>query len=163
MLLKEYPKLNFIITGDALYAADPMIKICNEYKWKYIFNLKKDRLKQIFNDFEDDLAYENETTEKNYFLSTKIKYKMHKLNAVRYQKYQKEKLVTFNYTTNLKANNHNIKDIVKMGRSRWKIENEGFNEQKNGTFCISHLCSRNETALKIHYYLIQIAHIIRQL
>ena len=35
---KEYPKLNFIITGDALYATDPMIKICNEYKWKYIFN-----------------------------------------------------------------------------------------------------------------------------
>ena len=124
--------------------------------------IKKDRLKQIFNDFEDDLAYENETTEKNYFLSTKIKYKTHKLNAVRYQEYQKEKLVTFNYITNLKTNNHNIKNIIKMGRSRWKIENEGFNEQKNGTFCISHLCSRNETALKIHYYLIQIAHIIRQ-
>ena len=34
---------------------------------------------------------------------------------------------------------------------------------KNGTFCISHLCSRNDNALKIHYYLIQIAHIIRQL
>ena len=50
-----------------------------------------------------------------------------------------------------------------MGRRRWKIENEGFNEQKNGTFCISHLCSRNENALKIHYYFIQIAHIIRQL
>ena len=125
--------------------------------------IKKDRLKQIFNDFEDDLAYENETTEKNYFLSTKIKYKTHKLNAVRYQEYQKEKLVTFNYITNLKTNNHTIKNIIKMGRSRWKIENEGFNEQKNGTFCISHLCSRNETALKIHYYLIQIAHIIRQL
>lgn len=125
--------------------------------------IKKDRLKQIFNDFEDDLAYENETTEKNYFSSTKIKYKTHKLNAVRYQEYQKEKLVTFNYITNLKTNNHNIKNIIKMGRSRWKIENEGFNEQKNGTFCISHLCSRNETALKIHYYLIQIAHIIRQL
>ena len=50
-----------------------------------------------------------------------------------------------------------------MGRKRWKNENEGFNEQKNGTFCISHLSSRNENAIKIHYYLIQIAHIIRQL
>ena len=160
---KEYSNLKFIITGDALYATNPMIQICNEYKWKYIFNLKKDRLKQLFNDFEDDLAYENETTEKNYFLSTKINYRTHKLNAIRYQETQKEKLVTFNYITNLKTNNHNIKKIVKMGRSRWKIENEGFNEQKNGTFCIKHLCSKNENALKIHYYLIQIAHIIRQL
>ena len=60
-------------------------------------------------------------------------------------------------------NNHNIEKIVKLGRKRWKIENEGFNVQKNGIFHISHLCSRNENAIKIHYYLIQIAHIIRQL
>ena len=57
----------------------------------------------------------------------------------------------------------NIEEIVKLGRARWKIENEGFREQKNGTFKISHLCSRNENAIKIHYYLIQIDHIIRQL
>lgn len=50
-----------------------------------------------------------------------------------------------------------------MGRRRWKIENEGFNEQKNGTFNISHLCSRFDNALKIHYLFIQIAHTIRQL
>ena len=50
-----------------------------------------------------------------------------------------------------------------MGRHRWKIENEGFNEQKNGTFNISHLCSRFDNALKIHYLFIQIAHTIRQL
>ena len=50
-----------------------------------------------------------------------------------------------------------------MGRRRWKIENEGFNEQKNGTYNISHLCSRNDNALKIHYIFIQLAHIIRQL
>ena len=76
---------------------------------------------------------------------------------------QKKKLVTFNYISDLKVNNNNIEFVVAMGRRRWKIENEGFNEQKNGTFRISHLCSRNENALRIHYYFIQIAHIIRQL
>jgi len=35
---KNYPKLIFIITGDALYATTPMINICKEYKWHYIFN-----------------------------------------------------------------------------------------------------------------------------
>ena len=43
------------------------------------------------------------------------------------------------------------------------MKNEGFRKQKNGTFKISHLCSRNENAIKIHYYLIQSANIIRQL
>ena len=63
----------------------------------------------------------------------------------------------------MKVKDSNIVDIVQMGRKRWKTENEGFNEQKNGTYNISHLCSRFENALKIHYLLIQIAHTIRQL
>ena len=50
-----------------------------------------------------------------------------------------------------------------LGRKRWKIENEGFNIQKNGTFDIGHLYSKNATAIKVHYLMIQIAHIIRQL
>lgn len=164
---KEYPKLKFIITGDALYATAPMLEICKNNNWHYIFNLKKKRLKQVYEEFEDNIKYENETNKEHYFLSCGIKYKGHIFNVIRYEENQKikgkEKLITFNYITDLKVNNYKIENIVNMGRKRWKIENEGFNAQKNGTFHISHLCSRNENALKIHYYLIQIAHIIRQL
>ncbi len=164
---KEYPKLKFIITGDALYATAPMLDICKDNGWHYIFNLKKKRLKQVYEEFVDDIKYTNETSKEHYFLSCGIKHKNHIFNVIRYEENQiskeEERLITFNYITDLKVNDYKIESIVKMGRRRWKIENEGFNEQKNGTFCISHLCSRNENALKIHYYLIQIAHIIRQL
>ena len=57
----------------------------------------------------------------------------------------------------------NIQETILLGRKRWKIENEGFNIQKNGTFDIGHLYSKNATAIKVHYLMIQIAHIIRQL
>ena len=160
---KNYPKLKFIITGDALYATTPMINICKENKWFYIFNLKKDRLKQVYEDFEDNVNYKNETSKANYKLSCGIKFKENIFNALSYTELQNGKEITFSYITNLKVDDYKIETIVAMGRRRWKIENEGFNEQKNGTFCISHLCSRNENALKIHYYFIQIAHIIRQL
>lgn len=160
---KNYPKYKFIITGDALYATTPMIDICKTNNWNYIFNLKKDRLKQVYEQFTDNVNYENETTKTNYKLSSNIEFNGNIVNALSYQEIQKDKLVTFNYITDLKVNDNNIETIVTMGRCRWKIENEGFNEQKNGTFCISHLCSRNENALRIHYYFIQIAHIIRQL
>ena len=160
---KNYPKYKFIITGDALYATTPMINICKDNKWNYIFNLKKDRLKQVWEDFQDNVNFTNETNKLNYKLSCNIKFKSNIFNALSYTEIQDNKDVTFNYITNLKVNNHNIECIVAMGRRRWKIENEGFNEQKNGTFKISHLCSRNENALRIHYYFIQIAHIIRQL
>ena len=160
---KEYPKYRFIITGDALYACEPMINICKDNHWDYIFNFKKSRLKNAYEQFEDNLNYENETSKENYYLSSNIQHKSCTFTAIRYDETKDDKITSFSYVTNLKVTNSNITEIVAMGRRRWKIENECFNEQKNGTFCISHLCSRNENALKIHYLFIQIAHIIRQL
>ena len=49
------------------------------------------------------------------------------------------------------------------GRGRWKIENEGFNSQKNGIYNIEHLNSRNSNAMKNHYLLTQISDILMQL
>lgn len=160
---KTYPKLKFIVTGDALYATTPMINICKNYKWNYIFNLKKDRLKNVYEEFEDNINYENEVTKKNYYLSSNITFKENNFNVFRYIEIKDKKTTTFNYISDLKITNKNIEDIVILGRKRWKIENEGFNIQKNGSFNISHLCSRFENALKIHYLFIQIAHTIRQL
>ena len=160
---KNYPKLKFIVTGDALYATTPMINICKSYKWNYIFNLKKDRLKNVYEEFEDNINYENEVTKENYYLSSNITFKENTFNVFRYIEIKDKKTTTFNYISDLKITNKNIEEIVCLGRKRWKIENEGFNIQKNGTFNISHLCSRFENALKIHYLFIQIAHTIRQL
>lgn len=44
---KEYPKLAIIISGDALYACEPVMNICKENKWGYILRFKKDRLKAL--------------------------------------------------------------------------------------------------------------------
>ena len=57
----------------------------------------------------------------------------------------------------------NKEELVYFGRQRWKIENEGFNMQKNGTFDIEHIYSMNYNAMKAHYFFIQFAHTIRQL
>ena len=39
--------------------------------------------------------------------------------------------IVFTYITNLEVDDDNIKKIIHMGRKRWKIENQGFNNQKN--------------------------------
>lgn len=160
---KNYPKYKFIITGDGLYATAPIIKICEKYKWNYIFNLKPDRLKEINQTFEDNINYQNETTIESYYLSTNIKYKDIILSAFKYIEIKKEKNTTFRYISDLEIKDSNIKEIVSMGRKRWKIENEGFYTQKHRTFNISHLNSRNDIAIKNHYFFIQFAHTIRQL
>jgi hypothetical protein len=50
------------------------------------------------------------------------------------------------------------------GRLRWKIENEGFNTQKNLGHNLEHRYSRTDfNAVKNYYQCMQIAHLIEQL
>ena len=49
------------------------------------------------------------------------------------------------------------------GRLRWKIENEGFNIQKNGGFALEHAYGTDPWAIKNFYLLMQLAHLILQL
>lgn len=67
------------------------------------------------------------------------------------------------WITSFEITKKNSTEIVYYGRQRWKIENEGFNMQKNGTYDIEHMYSKNYNAIKAHYFFIQFAHTIRQL
>ena len=46
-LRKDYPKLTVCLEGDALYAAEPIMKICNGNHWKYILTQKDARQKVL--------------------------------------------------------------------------------------------------------------------
>ena len=69
----------------------------------------------------------------------------------------------FVFVTDLPISNRNYRQLVEDGRRRWKIENEGFNAQKNHGYELEHLFSKNYTAMKNHYLLIQIGHMIAQI
>jgi len=51
----------------------------------------------------------------------------------------------------------------KGGRYRWKIENEGFNRQKNSGLNLEHVYSIDPEKWPAYYYLLQIAFILTQL
>ena len=67
------------------------------------------------------------------------------------------------WLTNINLTRGKLEKIIIAGRRRWKIENEGFNVQKNILYDIQHINSRNNTAMKNHYLITQIADIIMQL
>ena len=158
---KEYPRLRIIISGDALYASKTVLDICKANKWKYIIRFKEGSIPTLYKEFETIVKTDNESNKTNYSYVTKIEYQECKTNIIKYQDTQKG--TEFVYMTDLSITNKNIEESIKLGRKRWKIENEGFNIQKNGTFDIGHLYSKNSTSIKVHYLMIQIAHIIRQL
>jgi len=82
------------------------------------------------------------------------------LNVAEYV--QSDMKYPFVFITNMSITRRNCEQLILDGRRRWKIENEGFNEQKNHGFGLSHMFSENYTAMKNHYFLIQIGHMISQ-
>lgn len=158
---KEYPRLKIIIGADALYANKTIIDICKENGWKYIIRFKEGSIPSLYKEFETIVKINNESKKKGYSYVTDLDYQGNKLNIIEYK--ENNEGTEFVYITDLPISNKNIETTINIGRKRWKIENEGFNIQKNGTFDIGHLYSKDTTAIKVHYLMIQMAHIIRQM
>ncbi len=175
---KDYPKLPICLQGDALYAAKPIMKICNQNHWKYILTQKETRQKILAESYEwiqesggaekvekigkecGDGEYINHVEE--------VAGKEETANMYRYcYKTETEDGETgihvYQWSTNIELTKRNLEEMIEAGRGRWRIENEGFNNQKNGIYDIEHLNSRNSNAMKNHYLITQIADMVMQL
>lgn len=165
---KNYPKLPVCIQGDALYATGPMMELCREkYRWEYIFTQKDMRQKLLNEGFEwiksggvkkvNGLCeekgaggYANRVEE--------VAVKKETMNVFEYEYEKKDKKgkqhrVRFRWISSLELTEKNLEEMIKVARGCWKIENEGFNSQKNGIYRIEHLNSRSSNAMKNHYLL----------
>jgi len=176
-LKEEYPRLPICIQGDALYGTEPIMKLCRLNNWKYIFTHKKTSQRLVADNYklltpEDGKEIVSgigkEKGDGAYFNQVgKLAGKTEEMNVYEYactkKRKGKEKRVRFQWITNIEINRRNIEEMINAGRGRWKIENEGFNNQKNGIYNIEHLNSRNSNAMKNHYLLTQIADILMQL
>lgn len=176
---KEYPRLPICIQGDALYAAEPFMELCREkYHWEYIFTQKDTRQKKLDESFEwiksgdDSTRQTGLSKEKGTgFYANHVEEtagKKQRMNVFEYEYETKDKKgkvqnIRFQWVTSLELTKRNLEEMIQAGRGRWKIENEGFNNQKNGLYRIEHLNSKNSNAMKNHYLLTQISDILMQL
>ena len=171
-LKKNFPRLPICIVGDGLYPNQKVFEICERNRWEYIITLKDGNLPSVWEEvkFLSYLQKENrqkvialkqkKPTEINYRWITGIEYKGHNLNWVQ-AKEEKKKYI---FVTGMKVDKKKAAQIIASGRLRWKIENKGFNEQKNGGYGLGHKYSEvSLTAAKNYYQSLQIASIINQL
>ena len=96
-----------------------------------------------------------------------IQYQKHFLNWIEYQRWYSGDPGTktrFVHLTDMGVSKDNAWEVSFHGRLRWKIENEGFNAQKNLGYGMQHKYSRKHLgAMQNYYELQQIAHLIVQL
>lgn len=184
--LKEaFLRLPICLSLDSLFDGGPTMTICEDYGWKFMIVNKKDDIPYITDEFEalSPLAPENRL---RFYTGAqnKIKQDYRWINDISYVDSKNDEhavgvlecletkpnsdgeleTTRFKWVTNFNLKSNKVIALANEGgRIRWKIENEGFNVQKNGGFNLEHAYTRDFTASKIFYFLLQIAHMIAQL
>ena len=173
-LKKAFPRMDVLIIGDALFCTMPFMNAVRAAGWNYLFRVKSGRQGQLMEDFE----YLLENTEDRITISglypgengtgmfvNHVEEISNKPETCKMFHYlcRKENTMEFDWVTDIELSAEKLTCMIQAGRSRWKIENEGFNTQKNGIYHLEHHCSLDWNAMKNHYLLIQIAHILMQL
>lgn len=174
---QKYPQLKVCIAADGLYPNEKFFEICKKNNWKFIVTFKDGNLKTLWREInklknqknDKFLREDSNKYNREYVWCLNLTYRNHILN---YMECIEEKINssnekttnTFVHLTNFSLNKKNIAITSRAGRLRWKIENEGFDIQKNHGYAMKHKFSRNSyTATKNYYQCLQIAHIINQL
>jgi hypothetical protein len=165
-----FPKLPICITADGLYPCKQVFQICKENNWRYILRFKEGCIPTLYESYQNSrfIEYKDRSFHKtvdgitiDYFYINRLEYDDFTINAVECK--DPNTKYPFLFITDLPVNRDNCEGTVIAGRRRWRIENEGFKVQKQHGFYLKHMFSYNNNAMKIHYYLIQIAHSISQL
>ena len=162
-LKSKYSQLPICILGDSLYACEPVFDICRNNNWKYLIRFKEGRIKSVAKEFSTLKVIEGKKNESCTWIN-EIDYNQSKINLIEAETKDESGInKSYVFITDIKITQRNADKIVSFGRSRWKIENQGFNNQKTKKYKIEHANSLNYNAMKNHYLITQLADILRQL
>jgi hypothetical protein len=184
-LKKRFPRLPILLTMDGLFAGGPTLRLCRRYGWKFMIVLKDKQLPSVNSEFValSTLQPENQLTWRTGE-KAEIKQQFRWVDDILYKdsdsgehivsviechetklgRHKAEETTKFRWVTNYKITARNVMALANEGgRIRWKVENEGFNVQKNGGYALEHAYTEDSNAAKVFYFLLQIAHMLAQL
>jgi len=161
VLERHLPGYRLLILEDALYANGPHVKQLQKAGHSFILSVKEGSQKSLFRQFAALQARKKTrkvkkthkerkrtgirevvcTYEYANSLYLNDSHPDIKINMVWYEERDGatgELLKKFCFITDITLNKQSVKEVVKAGRSRWKIENETFNTLKNQGYNFTH-------------------------
>lgn len=178
VLKQDFPQLRLCVSVDSLYACGRFFQMCRDHDWSYVCVFKPTVLPTVWREFQSLLPLcPAQTLERTWAGGVHQVYRwVHDLSyvdsesrewsfsAIQLTETVQGETTTFAWLTDLAVTAKTVAAIATQGgRHRWKIENQGFNRQKNSTLNLQHLYSTDPDKLKAYYYLLQIACILLQL
>jgi hypothetical protein len=184
-LNQRFPRLPICLTLDGLYAGGPTFARCEAYGWKYLIVLQDQDLPTVHREFDALLKLTPENHVRFYTgPQSALQQDLRWINEMDYTDAEQHahrlavidcrEVLThtdnpppsthYQWLTNFTVSETNVIPLANQGgRLRWKIENEGFNNQKHRGFALEHPYSHDPIASKVFYFLLQMAHLLFQL
>ncbi len=176
---KDHPHLKVIITEDALSPNAPHIRDILAAGCHFILGVKEDDHKYLFDclnatveagkAIEHDLPDPQNPDVHHFFrftsgLPLNESNKDILVNVVEYWEEGGKKPRYFSWVTDLTITKDNVYDIMRGGRTRWKVENETFNTLKNQGYHLEHNFGLGEKYLSLTFFsLMMLAFLVDQL
>ncbi len=171
---KYYPRLPIRVIADSLYPSKELIEICEELMIEYIFVLKDKKIPTLMEEFLTLVSLPEgermlvEQAEKTILIlwENNIDYRGKKVNVIREITRNKKtgKDTIWMWITNREITKRNVLTIIRCGKARDYIENQGFREQKiTSGIELEHVYSKNKNAINVIYIIIQLTHMILQI
>jgi hypothetical protein len=172
-LRREHPQMMMIVTGDDLYSHQPFIENCLENRLNYVFVAKSESHQEL-SEWVSELkeiggceivkqiegpAPKRKTYEYHIVREVPLTGKhQHFVTYVEVWEHDKggKQVYHNSFVTNLEVSKENVSIIVGIGRSKWKIENEQFNVQKNHGYELEHNYGHGKANLSQVFYLLNL-------
>ena len=170
-LRKRHPKMKIIIGGDGLYSDQPFVDDLKQARMSFVLVAKPSDHKILF-EWVNELTQLGEGG--HLTIEEKSKGRCHTyrwvnqvpLNGtkdaddVNFFEYQivKDGKITYrnSWVTDIFIDEKNIKELVRIGRARWKIENETFNTLKNQGYHIEHNFGHGSNHLSMVFFILNL-------
>jgi len=167
---KAHPKLKLIVIGDDLYSKQPFLNELKKANMSFILVAKpSDHV--LLHEWVTELKEMAETSQ-HTFVDRKGRVHHYEwvneiplngtknasqVNYFEYHLFVKGELTYHNsWVTDIPISEHTIADLVKGGRVRWKVENEGFNTLKNQGYHIEHNFGHGKKNLSMVFFLLNV-------
>lgn len=172
-LRAEHRQMKICITGDDLYAHEPFILNLRELRMGFVLVAKPTSHAELF-DWVEDLDRlgeclkgkweEGPACKRRYFeyrIATQVPLKQAGQVMVNFvevwERNKKGKVIYHNsWVTDFEVRVEQAAQIIGIGRSRWKIENEQFNVHKNHGYELEHNYGHGQQTLSLVFYFLNL-------
>jgi hypothetical protein len=172
-LRHEHPQLPLVIGGDDLYCHEPFILQLREHRMHHVMVCKPGSHPEVYREVEAQDAlgalergqwYEGPACRRQFYtyrlargvaLTASGRVRGTLLEVWSHNR-AGQQLYHNTWFTDLEVSADNVADIVGIGRSRWKIENEQFNVQKNHGYELTHNYGHGQQTLSMVFYVLNV-------